>query len=226
MAIMELTMENDMARSCRPVERGLWDMSANTVNAYYAPGDNSINFPAAILQAPFYDKNASRSANLGGIGVVIGHEISHAFDTSGSQFDAAGNMVNWWTDEDRAAFTERTAKVAERYGAIEVLPGESVHGDLTIGETVADLCGMACMLDLMKTTKDADYEAFFTSFTRVWRELITKEERSRRLKIDPHAPAYLRADITVQQFEEFYETFDVKEGDRMYTAPEDRLRVW
>lgn len=209
-----------------PVDRGCWTMSAHTVNAFYDPTTNSINFPAAILHAPFYDVDASRSANLGGIGTVIGHELTHAFDTMGSQFDKDGNMKNWWTDEDLAAFKERTDKVAARYSSIDVTNGEHVQGDLTIGETVADLGGVASTLDIMHSLDNPDYEEYFTSFATLWEERISPEQRSSLLKADAHAPAYLRANITSQQFQEFYDTFDVKEGDFMYVAPEERLKVW
>ena len=202
-------------------------MSANTVNACYTATDNSITFPAAILQEPFYSTSNSREQNLGGIGMVIGHEISHAFDTNtGSKYDAEGNMVNWWTEEDAAAFEERSKKVEDRYASIEVLPGEYVHGDLTIGETVADLGGVAATLDLMAEIEDADYDAYFRQFASIWKSVETKEYISNALLTNPHAPNYLRADITVQQFEEFYETYDIPEGSAMYTAPEDRLHVW
>lgn len=223
--IIEIS-EQSHAWADQPVNRELWDMSANTVNAYYNPSDNSINFPAAILNPPFYTAGGSRSQNLGGIGAVIAHEITHAFDTAGSQFDKDGNMLNWWTDADRAAFKARTDKVAAYYGSIEVLPGEFVHGDLTIGETVADLAAMASTLDILRTMEDADYEAYFASWVNIWAQLITPEMRSYFLKYDPHAPNYLRADVTVQQFPEFYETYGVKEGDLMYLAPEQRLEVW
>lgn len=224
--IIVLTTAQRNATADKPVDKEVWGLSASTVNAFYEPSDNSINFPAAILQAPFYDKDASRSANLGGIGVVIAHEISHAFDTQGSQYDKNGNMTNWWTDEDRAAFKERTDKVDARYSAVEVVNGEHVHGDLTIGETVADLGGVACGLDAMHKLDDPNYEEFFTSFAEIWAERITPEMRVYQLKTNPHAPGYLRANITVQQFQEFYDAFGVKEGDFMYTAPEDRLKVW
>ncbi len=210
----------------QPVEQDCWVMGANTVNAYYLPNDNSINFPAAILQPPFYDTSASRSTNLGSIGVVIAHEITHAFDTTGSQFDKDGNMTNWWTDKDRAAFKERTDKVASYYGAIEVIDGEYVQGDLTIGETVADLGAVAATLDIMQNLEDADYEEYFSGFATIWYEKCTPESRVYLLKNDPHAPCYLRANVTLAQFQQFCDTYGIKEGDSMYVAPEDRLQVW
>ena len=210
----------------QPVNRDVWGISANTVNACYEPSDNSINFPAAILNPPFYNAEGSRSENLGGIGSVIAHEITHAFDTTGSQFDKDGNMSNWWTDEDRAAFKALTDKVAERFASIEVVNGEHVRGDLTIGETVADLGAIACTLDIMRELDEPDYESFFGAWVSVWAQRITHEMREYYLKYDPHAPSYLRANVTLQQFQELYDTYDIQEGDFMYVAPEDRLKVW
>ena len=226
MNMLMLMSAQQNAKADMPVDKEVWEMGANTVNAYYMPTDNSINFPAAILQAPFYSNERSRSANLGGIGMVIAHEITHAFDTMGSQFDKDGNMKNWWTEADSAAFKERTDKVAARYAAIEVIDGEHVRGDLTIGETVADLGGMSCTLDVMRGLDGADYSEYFTAYTNIWAERCTPEMRVYMLKTNAHAPGYLRANVTVQQFQEFYDTYGVKEGDFMYTAPEDRLMVW
>ena len=225
-AIAAEKLRQDYALADKPVDKNLWAMGAHIVNAYYSPSDNSINFPAAILQPPFYDADGSQSANLGGIGAFSAHEITHAFDTTGSQFDKYGNMVNWWTDEDRAAFKERTDSVAAYYSGIEVLEGERVRGDLTIGETVADLGALACALDIMRGMEQPDYKAFFRAWANVWAQRITPEARSYMLKYDPHAPGYLRTNVTAQQFDEFYGAFCVKEGDFMFVAPENRLRVW
>lgn len=210
----------------KPVNRDIWGMPAHEVNAFYNPSDNSINFPAGILQGVFYDKNAPRSHNLGCIGVVIGHETTHAFDSTGSQFDKDGNLNDWWTDADRAAFNERTNKVEAYFDSVEVVDGKHVHGNLTIGESVADLGGVRCSLDLMQQLDDPDYDAFFNAYAGVWAEKITREMRTNRLDTDPHPPCYLRTNITVQQFQEFYDTYGVKEGDGMYLAPEERLTVW
>lgn len=221
----EITRQNHV-RADKAVNNDIWYMNANSVNAYYNPSDNSINFPTAILNSPFYVANGNRSRNLGGIGAVIAHEITHAFDTTGSQFDKKGNMSNWWTDEDRAAFKARTDKVVEYYASIEVLPGKCVEGDLTIGETVADLAAMASTLDILKTMDNPDYKAYFESWAGIWAQRITAEKCSYLLKYDPHAPSYLRADVTAQQSDEFYDTYGVKEGDLMYVSPENRLKVW
>lgn len=210
----------------QPVNLDLWIMNANTVNAGYMPSDNSINFPAAILRPPFYDPTASQSAKLGSIGAVIAHEITHAFDTTGSQYDKDGNLINWWTDEDRAAFKERTKTVSSYYSSIEVLEGEYVQGDLTIGETVADLGAISATLDIVRELEEPNYDDFFSAFATIWFEKCTPEYRVYNLKNDPHAPSYLRANVTFSQFQEFYDTYDIKEGDAMYVAPEDRLQVW
>lgn len=205
-------------------------MSSATVNACYVPSQNNINFPAAILRSPFYEKDQSLAYNMGGIGIVIGHEMSHAFDTNGSQYDKDGNLVNWWTDEDREAFRQRTKAVGERYAMYEILDGESPNADLVITETVADLAGVSVVLDLLaqkeKDGLDVNYDDFFMADAKCWRRLLTKNGVQERLKIDSHAPDFLRVNVTVSQFDKFYETYDIKEGDMMYTKPEDRLSVW
>ncbi len=214
------------------VNRAAWGhmMAPNVVNACYEPTQNSIYFPAAILQAPFYDKDNSVSANMGGIGIVIGHEITHAFDTMGSQYDKNGNMNNWWTEEDLNAFQERTKVVGERYAAYVLVDDIHVNGDLTIGETVADLGGASSALQILQERKangeEIDYSEFFETDANVWFEIATKERVITNLKNNPHAPSCLRANVNLAQFDEFYETYGIKEGDKMYTAPEDRLKVW
>lgn len=212
--------------------RAAWGqmMPAYEVNACYNSVTNSIYFPAAILKKPFYSKDASLAANMGGIGIVIGHEITHAFDTRGSQYDKDGNMANWWTEEDRKAFDERTAAVGERYGSYVLVDDMAVNGDLTIGETVADLGGTSAALQVLADKKaageDIDYREFFEQNAYVWFRVLTRERAIYFLKIDPHAPCCLRTNVNLTQFDEFYEAYDVKEGDKMYTAPENRLKVW
>ena len=215
-----------------PVNREAWSstMTPNTVNACYEPTTNSIYFPAAILQGCFYSKDASLSENMGAIGVVIGHEITHAFDTNGSQYDKDGNLNNWWTDEDRDAFHEKTQAVGARYSRCETVEGYHVSADLTIGETVADLGGVSAALQVLHEAEEngetVDYCEFFEANAKIWFRILTKDNAITRLKTDAHAPAYLRVNVNLPQFDEFYEVFDVKEGDPMYTAPEDRLSVW
>lgn len=207
------------------VDKDKWVATPQTVNAYYSSMDNSINIPSAIFAPILSDGDISDERLLGMIGTVIGHEITHGFDTTGSQFDADGNFSNWWTDEDRAAFEARTKKVETYYSAIEALPGHYVDGVLTIGETVADLGGMSSALEVAKGIEGFDYDEFFRSYAELW-ALKTTEEMYQVLLQDVHAPNYLRANVNVQQFEEFYETYDVHSGDGMYLAPEERLSVW
>ncbi len=225
-AIAQHSYNKRLERATQPVDLDSWEgLYPQTVNAYYRPSDNSINILAGILGGVFYGADRSVEEKLGGIGMVIGHEITHGFDTTGSQFDKDGNLNNWWTDEDRAAFTERTEKVGEYYGAIEVLSGKFVDGQLTIGETVADLGGLSCMLELGQAYESFDYQRFFTAYAHLWREAETETVQEILLQ-DAHAPGYLRTNVTVQQFEAFYDAFEVKEGDGMYLAPEKRLSVW
>ncbi len=224
--LMGWQVSQDCARAGQPVNHGIWPMSGALVNACYEPTDNSITFPAAILSGPLYSHDRSASANYGAVGAVIGHEVTHAFDTLGSQYDAEGNLSNWWTDEDRAAFTERTSHVRDRYASIEVWDGMHCDGDLMLGETVADLGGVACALQIVDGLEDRDYEAFFGAFGYLWGEIITPEMRLYLLRADPHAPNYLRVDITVQQFQQFYDTYGIQEGDFMFVPEDERLKVW
>ncbi len=206
------------------------DMAPNVLNDCCDTRSNSIYFPAAILHAPFYDKDASLAANMGGIGLCIAHEITHAFDTAGSQFDKDGNMANWWTEEDRAAFEEKTKAVGERYAMYDLMDGMSLNADLVIGESVADLGGQAAALQLLEKKEAAgeamDYKDFFESSARMWFRILTPENMEYRLRVDPHPANCLRTNVNLSQFDKFYEVYDIKEGDFMYTAPEDRLKVW
>lgn len=196
------------------------------VNAFYSPESNSINIPAGILGGVFYDSTGSYESQLGGIGMAIGHEFTHAFDTTGSQYDKNGNLQNWWTDADRDAFRNHTAKVAAYYETIMPYPDLGVDGDLTIGETVADLGGLACMMDIAKSIDGFDYKEFFTSFSHIWRRLYSEQTGRILLETDEHPPGYVRTNVNVQQVQEFYDTFNVTPKDGMYLAPEDRLTVW
>ena len=225
--VMQEQRKMNLSLDGKKVDSGVWDnMNANTVNAFYDSSDNSINFPAAILNDPMYDASRSHSYNLGAIGNVIAHEITHAFDSSGSQFDKDGNMTDWWTESDRAAFDDRTDKVAKYYSSIEIMDGLCINGELTKGETVADLGSMACTLDIMRGMKDADYKEYFTAYANLWKEKITPEAQESYAMTNPHPPTYMRFNVTVMQYQEFYDTFGIKEGDKMYIAPEDRLKVW
>lgn len=188
--------------------------------------DNSINVPAAILGGVFYDPEASEAEQMGSLGMIIGHEITHGFDSNGSQYDKDGNLSNWWTEEDRTAFNERTQKVADYFSQFEVVNGAKVNGQMTIGETVADLGGISCMMEIAGGIENFDYAAFFKSYAHLWRTQTLAQIEELILQSDVHPPGYLRTNAIVQQFQEFYDAFGVKEGDGMYLAPEERLSVW
>ncbi|MEG2388567.1 MAG: M13 family metallopeptidase [Clostridia bacterium] len=227
MLAISLHTYHDQLKSLQePIDPEKWpSLTPQTVNAFYSLFDNSINILGGILGGAFYDPNGSIEQTAGGIGIVIGHEITHGFDTKGSQCDKDGNMNNWWTDADRAAFVALTDKVDAYFSAIEVLPGQFVDGQLTISETVADLGGFSAMLELAKDYENFDYDLFFKTYARVWPQQATMEVQESQL-LDVHAPGHLRTNVTVQQFQEFYDTYGVTEGDGMYLAPECRLSVW
>ena len=220
-----------------PVDRTEWGMSPQTVNAYFNPFNNEIVFPAAILQPPFYDYMADDAVNYGGIGAVIGHEISHAFDDSGSRFDANGNLINWWSDTDLANFTERGNALAEQYDAIEVLDSVFVNGKFTLGENIGDLGGVLGAYDGLQRLykeigrpEDIDgltaEQRFFMSWATVWRTKQRDESLRNQVKTDPHTPGMYRATEPLKNVDAFYEAFNIKEGDAMYVAPENRVRIW
>lgn len=210
----------------KTVDKNEFLCSPQTINAFYNPTTNTITVPAGILQQPFYDESGKKEKILGGIGAVIGHEISHAFDNTGAQFDGDGNFNNWWTDEDYKKFEEKTNKVREFYNNVKLSNGENVNGNLTVGENIADIGGMACALDILKDTPNADYKAFFESNANIWREKCTKEYEELRLQNDSHSPNKVRVNAVLPQFDEFYKTYGVKESDNMYVKPEDRLKIW
>lgn len=218
--------KKQLSKLNKPVNKKEWGMSPQTINAYYNPSVNEIVFPAAILQAPFYSYGASKAQNLGGIGTVIGHEISHAFDDQGSRFDENGNMVNWWTDADFAKYTERTKKLEEDYSKLEVLPNEFINGKLTLGENIADLGGISAALDVLKTTENPNYDEFFKAYATIWRGKMTDEIQKMLIKMDPHSPKEYRVNQVLKNIEEFYKTYNVTEKDKMYTKPENRRKVW
>ena len=209
----------------RPVRRNRWEMSANTVNAYYHPFKNIIVFPAAILQAPFYSLKQSASANYGGIGAVMAHEISHAFDNNGSRFDEHGNLNNWWTADDRKQFKQRAQKMVKEFDGIP-FAGQKVNGKLTVSENIADAGGLSCALEAAKSTQHPDLAAFFINWARIWREKSTLAHKKLLLSIDVHAPGELRAQVQVKNLDDFYKTFNVQPGDGMYLAPKDRVKIW
>ncbi len=220
----------------RPVDRDEWAMTPQTVNAYYNPGLNEIVFPAAILQPPFFDPDADEAVNYGGIGAVIGHEISHAFDDQGSKYDGDGNLNNWWTDQDRRAFTDLTAKLVDQFAAYEPLPGKRVNGELTLGENIADLSGMSIAQKAYQLSLGhqpapildgwSGEQRFFIGWGQIWRRKYRDAEMVRRLLTDPHSPSRYRANGPPRNMDTFYESFDVQEGDEMYRPPDQRIRIW
>ena len=209
----------------KPVDRMRWEMSAATVNAYYHPFKNIIVFPAAILQAPFYSLKQSSSQNYGGIGAVIAHEISHAFDNNGSLFDEFGNLNNWWTDEDSAHFKQLAQKMIDEFDGIP-FAGQKVNGKLTVSENIADAGGLSCALEAAKTEADFNAQEFFMNWATIWRMKATEQYMQLLLSIDVHAPQKLRANIQAENLDDFYRAFDIKPGDEMYRAPEDRVHIW
>lgn len=208
------------------VDKNEWNMGPCTVNAYYNALNNEIVFPAGILQAPFYDKNAKKEKNLGGIGVVIGHELTHAFDNTGAQFDETGKLKNWWNQNDYKEFTNRSKKVVDYYSNIKMGNEKNVNGILTVGENISDLGGMACVLDIAKKMEDPNLKDLFENYATVWREISTNELKEYLLNNDPHAPKKVRVNAVLSQFEDFYKTYNIKEGDKMYVRPEDRVGIW
>lgn len=224
--IAEFEQEKQADKINKTVDKNEFLCSPQTVNAFYNPTTNTITVPAGILQKPFYDENGKKENILGGIGSIIGHEISHAFDSTGSQFDADGNFNNWWTDEDYKKFEEKTNKVRAFYSNIKLEDGQIVNGDLTVDENIADIGGVACVLDILKDMSNADYKTFFETNASMWREINTKEYEKLRLENDTHSPGKIRVNAVLPQFDEFYKIYEVKQGDKMYVKPEDRLKIW
>jgi putative endopeptidase len=219
-----------------PVNRGEWGMTPQTVNAYYSPALNEIVFPAAILQPPFFNLAADDAVNYGAIGAVIGHEIGHGFDDQGSTFDGDGKLRNWWTDADRAEFKKRTDKLAAQYNEFAPFEDLNVNGEFTLGENIGDLGGISIGLLAYKMSlagKEAPVidgmsgvQRVFLGYAQVWRRKYRDEELRRRIATDPHAPSEYRANGAVRNVPEFYEAFDVQQGDALYLAPEDRVKIW
>jgi len=202
-----------------------WEMPGHMVNACYDPFSNDITFPAAILQAPFYSIKQTRSQNLGGIGAVIAHEISHAFDNNGALFDEKGNLNNWWTKEDLKQFKNKTKAMVKEFEGIE-LPWGKVNANLIVSENIADNGGMAVTLEIMSSMKDKNYEEYFTNWAKVWCMKAKDEYLKLILNIDVHAPAILRANMQPRNFDEWYQTFNVTKKDKMYIAPNKRVVIW
>jgi putative endopeptidase len=228
----------EISKVGKPTDRLEWGMTPQTVNAYYNPTDNTINFPAAILQPPFFDANADDAINYGGIGAVIGHEATHGYDDEGSQFDAKGNNVNWWTKEDREKFDARTDKLVKQFDSYEALPGKHVNGKLTLGENIADLGGLNVAFDALQEdlrkhpdrNKSVDGytpdQRFFLNFARVWRGNILPQRQEVLLNADPHAPAKFRAIAAPSNMPQFAEAFECKSGDPMVRGGDKQVKIW
>jgi len=211
-------------------------MTPQTVNAYYSPTENEVVFPAAILQPPFFDPKADMAINFGGIGGVIGHEMTHGFDDQGRQFDGDGKLSDWWTAEDTAKFTAQTKRLGGQYSAFEPVKGAHVNGDLTMGENIADLGGLLLGLDayhlylkgqpapvLDGVTGD---QRVFLGWAQVWRGKARDDKLRQQLVSDPHSPPHERVDGVVHNIDAWYEAFGVKPGDALYVAPDQRVRIW
>ncbi|MBE6697438.1 MAG: M13 family peptidase [Ruminococcaceae bacterium] len=221
-AIQELDSYEKLSK---PTEPENWAMPGHMVNACYSPFVNDITFPAAILQAPFYSLSQTRSENLGGIGAVIGHEISHAFDSNGAKCDENGNINDWWTEEDFARFDGKVKQMIEQFDGIE-LPWGKVNGAFIVSENMADNGGMSVTLDIMARTEGACYEEYFCNWARVWCQKARPEYSQMLLAVDVHGPCILRANMPPRNFPEWYETFGVTDADQMYIAPEKRIVIW
>ncbi|MBP2623543.1 M13 family metallopeptidase [Streptococcus oricebi] len=223
--LRRVEIEHGWSKWNQPVDDQEWAMPAHMVNAYYDPQKNLIVFPAAILQAPFYDLQQTSSENYGGIGAVIAHEISHAFDTNGASFDENGSLSNWWTEADYAAFQEKTQRVVDLFEGQDSY-GAKVNGKLTVSENVADLGGLACALEAAKKEESFSAEDFFTNYARIWRMKAREEYMQLLASVDVHGPAKLRVNLQVPNFDDFFTTFDVKETDAMWREPADRVVIW
>ena len=224
------------ARLGGPVDNAEWGMTPPTINAYYQPTKNEIVFPAAILQPPFFDPEGDPAINYGGIGGVIGHEITHGFDDQGRKSDGDGKLTDWWTAEDAAKFDAQAKKFGAQYSAVEVLPGAHINGDLTMGENIADLGGLLLALDayhLSLKGKPAPVidgltgdQRVFLGWAQVWRGKYRDDRMRQQLVSDPHSPPKYRVQVPVKNIDAFYQAFGVKPGDGMYIKPEDRVRIW
>ena len=225
LAINQIKMLDEFAKFSEPVDKNKWLMPGHMVNACYDPQRNDITFPAAILQAPFYSIKQTRSENLGGIGAVIGHEISHAFDNNGAKCDENGNINNWWTKQDFKNFEKKTKRMIDQFDGIE-LPWGKVNSKLIVSENIADNGGMAVTLHIMKKMDNANYQEYFINWAKVWCLKATDEYRSLLLTMDVHGPNILRTNMPPRNFEEWYQAFDVKKTDKMYIEPKKRVVIW
>jgi putative endopeptidase len=231
------SFNENLAKQGKPVDKTEWGMTPQTVNAYYHPLHNEIVFPAAILQPPFYDYKADAAVNFGGIGAVIGHELSHGFDDSGSQYDGNGNLNNWWTEDDKAKFDAAANALVKQFEAYEPIPGVFVNGRFTLGENIGDLGGSSVAFDALQAyLKDkgnpglidgyTQNQRFFLSWATIWRTKTTEEFVVNQVKTDPHSPAQYRAFAPIINLDGFHEAWNTKPGDKMYVPNEKRIVIW
>jgi putative endopeptidase len=237
MILSQWQYEEGIAKLSKAVDKTEWGMAPQVVNAYYNPSYNEIVFPAAILQPPFYDYKADEAVNYGGIGAVIGHEVSHGFDDSGARYDGDGNLVDWWTAEDLKQFSALTGALADQYSALQPLPGTFVDGKFTLGENIGDLGGVNAAYDglqlFLKENKNPGLidgftpeQRFFISWSTVWRSKMRDEAIKNQVKTDPHSPGMYRAYVPLQNVDTFYQAFNIQANDGMYIAPEKRVKIW
>jgi putative endopeptidase len=228
--------DDQLSKLNKPVDKTEWGMTPPTVNAYYSPQKNEIVFPAGILRAPFFDANADDALNYGGIAAVIGHEISHGFDDQGRQFDKEGTLKDWWTKSDADEFKKRTDRIVDQYNNFTILDTLHVNGRLTLGENIADLAGLSIAYEAFQNTAEAKAntvingftadQRFFINWAQVWRNNILPESAAQRILTDSHSPGMFRTNGPLQNIDAFYKAFNVRQGDKMYVAPQDRIRVW
>ena len=223
--LFSLRKKHRLERLNRPTDRGEWQMPGHMVNACYDPSKNDITFPAAILQKPFYSLEQKTEENLGGIGAVIGHEISHAFDNNGARFDENGNLCDWWKEEDFKMFEELTKKMTEQFDGIPYHGGKG-SGGLVVSENIADNGGMAVTIEIMHQLDDPDFQAYFLNWAKIWRMKAKEGYIKLLLTMDVHSPAELRANMQPRNFTEWYEAFDVQPTDKMYIPENKRVVIW
>ena len=231
----EWEYRHQLAKFGKPIDHDEWWMTPQTVNALNLPLQNALNFPAAILEPPYFNPKADAAANYGSIGAIIGHEISHSFDNTGAEFNAAGKLENWWTPDDQVHFQQAGKRLVDQYSAYEVLPGLKVNGELTLGENIADVAGLAAAYDAYKLSLHGTPlpvvdgltgdQRFFLAFAQSWREKTREAALRQQIVVDGHAPAPERAQ-TVRNLDPWYEAYDVKPGEKLYLAPADRVRIW
>ena len=233
----EFDNKEEMAKIGQPVDKSEWYMTPQTVNAYYNPEGNEIVFPAAILQPPFFYADGDDAVNYGAIGVVIGHEMTHGFDDQGSQFDKDGNLKSWWTEEDRTKFDATTKRLSDYFSNLTVVDTIKGNGDLTLGENIADLGGLYISHQAFRNTLAGKEEPapidgqtaeqrFLLGYSRIWAGDIRKEALIRQVMTDPHSTGKLRVNGQLPLLDFFYQNFDVKKGDALYLAPEQRIVIW